>query len=141
MRDKKFIKEIESLFQQFYETTISTLKENHPQLAGTANGALIRMQDDILSVYIKRRNSRINLDTLSEYQSSEYNKALICQIYYVLNEGDFYGLSGYDVTNNTFSSSEELGKRAIARIAKDTLAAAGLLYPAANGGRFCRREF
>jgi len=138
MRDNKFIKEIESGFQKYYEKTIGEMRENHPQFMGMTNTAVIRMQDDYLLAEIKSRNVNFNLEKLSEPQHSEYNKALIQQIFYVLTEGDFRMMSGYDVTTNGFAQKSELEKRYMSPAAKQTLTAAGFFYSALNGGSFCR---
>ncbi len=138
MRDNKFTADIENQFQAYYETTISSLKDNHPQLGNLTNAAVIRMQDDYLTSEIKSRNTNFNLEKLSEFQRSEYNKALVQQIFYVLTEGDFRMMSGYDITANNFAAKSELEKRYMAPAAKQTLTSAGLFYSALNGGSFCR---
>ncbi len=138
MRDNNFIKIIENEFQKYYEKTIGEMRENHPQFGNLTNAAVIRMQDDYLTSEIKCRNVNFKLDKLSAYQRAEYNKALIQQLFYVLTEGDFRMMSGFDVTNNSFTQKSDLEKRYMSPSAKQTLTAAGLFYSALNGGGFCR---
>lgn len=138
MRDTEFLKGIEKEFQKYYEKSIEDLRANHPQFGNLTNTAVIRMQDDYLTSEIKSRNTNLKLDKLSEFQRSEYNKALVQQIFYVLTEGDFRMMSGYDITANNFASKSELEKRYMAPAARQTLTSAGLFYSALNGGSFCR---
>lgn len=134
MRDIEFIKKIENLFQKYYEKTVSELREVHPQFGGMTNTALIQIQDDYLISEIRSRNSLFNVGKLSAYQNEEYEKALIQQLFYVLTEGDFRTMSGYDIVSNTFLPQNEMKKRYICSAAKQTLTNAGLFYPAMNGG-------
>lgn len=135
MRNLDFIKEIEKLFQQYYEKTVWELRSGHPQFASLTNTAVIRMQDDYLLSEISARNPHFKSETLTEFQKTEYGKALVQQIFYALTEGDFCLMSGYDVVNNTFAENKELERRYISPAAKRTLTAAGLFYSAISGGR------
>ncbi len=138
MRKTEFIRKIENEFQKNYEKTVGEMRENHPQFGNLTNAAVIGMQDDYLTSEIKCRNVNFKLEKLSEYQCAEYNKALVQQLFYVLTEGDFRMMSGFDVVNNSFTQKSDLEKRYMSPSARQTLTAAGLLYSALNGGMFCR---
>lgn len=143
MRERQFIREIENEFQSYYETTISEMKEGHPQFGRMTNTAIVNIQDDLVAAEIKRRNAYFNRETLSDYQNAEYHKALVQQIFYVLTEGDFHMMSGFDVTTNSYAQKKDLKERYLAPAAEETLTAAGLFYSALNGGfdgRFCRHR-
>ena len=133
MSREEFSKKIETLYQSYFERTISDDKEGHPQLENYTNCALITMQDDNLQSEIKRVNKYFNKIKLSEYQQAEYEKALIYQLHYVLTEGDFSNMSGYDMVTNTFTSMKELSRRVLAPRAKTILTNAGLMYRAIGG--------
>lgn len=136
-----FITEIENKFQEYYETTITELRGNHPQYGGMTNTALINIQHDLLTAAIKRHRGSFNLETLSAFQKDEYYKALIQQIYYVLTEGDFHMMSGFDVVTNNYANKSDLEKRYLASAAVETLTTSGLFYSALNGGpHSCRRR-
>lgn len=136
-----FTTEIENKFQEYYETTITQLRENHPQYSGMTNTALINIQNDLIVAEIKRRRGSFNLETLSAYQKAEYYKALTQQIFYVLTEGDFHMMSGFDVVTNNYAPKSDLEKRYLAPATVETLTVAGLFYSALNGGpHLCRRR-
>ncbi|MBQ7912971.1 MAG: hypothetical protein IJ308_04395 [Clostridia bacterium] len=120
-------------FNAYYQTTIDNLKVGHPQIAGMTAGAIINVQHDFLWGRLPKTQNVYEFEKLTDYQKSVYYKALIQQIYYVLTEGDFSGMSGYDVTTNSFLPKGELDKRALAPAAKRTLIDGGLFYPALNG--------
>lgn len=135
-----FITEIENKFQAYYEKTISELRELHPQYGSMTNAALINIQNDLIVAEIKRRRGSFNSETLSAYQKAEYHKALIQQIYYVLREGDFHAMSGFDVVTNIYAPKKDLEKRYLAPAVVETLTMSGLFYSALNGGsHICRR--
>lgn len=115
-------------FQTYYQTTVSRLKEGHPQYANTPDTAIINIQFDVVWGKIPKTQRIYDFDKMSEYQKSVFYKALIQQIYYVLTEGDFTAMSGYNVDTNTILSTEELAKIAISPAARKTLQNGGLLY-------------
>ena len=125
---------IEALFTQYYEKNIESLRSVNPQFAEMTNTALIHIQDDFLTAEVKKRNVNFSMEKLSAYQRAEYDKALVQQLFYVLVEGDFNAVSGYDQTTNTFAPASELRARALSPAARQTLTAAGLFYRALNGG-------
>lgn len=120
-------------FNAYYQTAIDDLKAGHPQLAIVKAGAIINVQHDFLWSRLPKTQNVYDFEKLTEHQLSVYYKALVQQIYYVLTEGDFSGMSGYDVTTNTFLPKGELDKRALAPTAKRTLIDGGLFYSALNG--------
>lgn len=128
MKDKAFLQEIETIFYAYYQKKIEELREDHPQYGEMTNAALINIQDDFVTAEIKRRNVYFTWEKLTSVQRDVYDKALAQQIYYVLTEGDFAAMSGYDIVTNTFAPQEELAKRALSPAARQTLAGAGLFY-------------
>lgn len=135
MNREEYVNQIENLFQQYFEKTLSSMIEGHPQFDGYTNCALVTMQDDVLQTEIKRRNKYFNKLKLSEnkYQQSEYNRALIYQLHYVLTEGDFSNMSGYDMPTNTFTPQKELSNRTLSPMAKNILTNAGLMCRVVGG--------
>lgn len=131
---EEYAREIEDLFLGYFEKTLSSMIEEHPQFDGYTNCALIAMQDDTLQAEIKRRNKYFNKNELYGYQLSEYNKALIYQLHYVLTEGDFSNMSGYDMPTNTFTPQKELANRVLSPRAKTILTNAGLMCRVIGGG-------
>lgn len=144
MANTTFDKErVISEFSVYYQTTISNLKDGHPQLARMQDVAIINMQFDALWNKIPKTRRIYDFDKMSEYQKSVFYKALIQQIFYVLKEGDFTDVSGYDVSTNTFLSPEQMDKIAISRVALKTLTDGGLMYRGLGdwnvSSRFSRR--
>lgn len=121
-------------FSAYYQTTIDTLKEGHPQYANTPNVVIINVQFDVIWGKIPKTMRIYDFEKMSEYQKSVFYKALIQQIFYVLVEGDFTAMSGYDVSTNNFLSEEAMNKIAISKAARKTLKDGGLLYCGLNGG-------
>ena len=128
-------------FQTYYQTTVSRLKEGHPQYANTPDTAIINIQFDVVWGKIPKTQRIYDFDKMSEYQKSVFYKALIQQIYYVLTEGDFTAMSGYNVDTNTILSPEELAKIAISPAAKKTLQDGGLLYRGLGDANVCDYRF
>ena len=126
MREHEYIVKIENEFLKYYEKTLESMREAHPQYGGMTNSAVIKMQDDYLSTEIRIKRGQFSYDALSEELCAEYDKALLQQLFYVLTEGDFLIISGYDVAANSFASQSELEKRFMSPMAKLTLTAAGL---------------
>lgn len=144
MANTTFDKErVLSEFSVYYQTTISNLKDGHPQLARMQDVAIINMQFDVLWNKIPKTRRIYDFDKMSEYQKTVFYKALIQQIFYVLKEGDFTDVSGYDVSTNTFLSPEQMDKIAISRVALKTLTDGGLMYRGLGdwnvSSRFSRR--
>ena len=143
MRNREFHKKVDAVFREYYQTTIEELRQEHPQYGNMTNAALVNIQDDFLITEIKKRNVYFNFEKLTEAQVSVFYKALAQQIYYVLTEGDFVAMSGYDVTTNSFAPRSEFKARALAPAARATLETAGLFYsglgvnarPTYRGGR------
>lgn len=135
MNKEEYAEEIEDLFQQTFEKTLSSMIEQHPQFDGYTTCALVGLQDDILQSEIKRRNKYFSKSRLVEsvYQTAEYNRALVYQLHYVLTEGDFSNMSGYDMTTNTFTAQNELAARTLSPRAKMILTCAGLLCRVVGG--------
>ena len=127
-------------FQAYYQKTISDLKDGHPQFTNVADNTIIRIQFDVLWGKIPKTQRLYDFDKMTDYQKSVFYKALIQQIYYVLKEGDFTDMSGYDVSTNTFLSPEAMERIAISRAAKKTLMDGGLLYRGLDGGSACLRR-
>lgn len=126
---------IEEFYLSFFERTLSTDLQGHPQFGKYTNCAFITMQDQALTAEIRRRNPTFDREKLSEYQQNEYNTALIQQMLYVLSEGDYRLMSGFDITTNTVIPKKEMKQRELAPLALSTLKAAGLLYPGINRPR------
>lgn len=124
---------INKAFESYYQTTISKLKAGHPQFANLKDNVIINIQFDALWGKIPKTQRIHDFDKLSEYQKSVFHKALVQQIYYVLTEGDFTAMSGYDVSNNTFLSAADMARVAISKAARQTLLDGGLLYTGING--------
>ena len=120
-------------FQSYYQTTISSLKDGHPTLAGLQDNVIINMQFDALWYKIPKTQRVYDFEKLTEYQKSVFYKALIQQLYYVLTEGDFTASTGYNVDTNTFISPEAMERMAISPAARATLKEGGLLYTGLNG--------
>ena len=135
MNREEYAKGIEDLFHQYFEKTLSSMIEGHPQFDGYTNCALITMHDEVLQAEIKRRNKYFNKSKLfeNEYLLKEYDKALIYQLHYVLTEGDFSNMSGYDMPTNTFTPQKELASRTLAPMARTILTNAGLMCRAVGG--------
>lgn len=131
---EEYAREIEDLFLGYFEKTLSSMIEEHPQFDGYTNCAFIAMQDDTLCSEIKLRNKYFNKRNLQGCQLSEYNKALIYQLHYVLTEGDFSNMSGYDMPTNTFTPQKELANRVLSPRAKTILTNAGLMCRVIGGG-------
>ena len=124
-------------FQAYYQTTINDLKAGHPQYAETAEQVIIRIQFDVLWAKIPKTRRIYDYDKMSEFQKSVFNKALIQQLYYVLKEGDFSDMSGYDVSTNSFLPPEAMEKLSISKAAQKTLQDGGLLYRGLGDGNAC----
>ena len=126
--------EIIRVFNGYYQTTIDALKEGHPQLARLNDRVIIRMQFDVLWGKIPKMSILGGgFDKLPKPRQEIFYKALAQQIYYVLTEGDFTAMSGYDAATNTFLSQETIARAAISPAAKKTLKDGGLLYAGMNG--------
>lgn len=121
-------------YQAYYQKTIAEMKEGHPQYADLPENAIIRIQFDVLWSKIPKTQRVYDFDKLNETKKSVFYKALIQQIYYVLREGDFTDMSGYDVSTNTFLSPETMGQIAISKLARKTLKDGGLMYRGVNSG-------
>lgn len=132
--DKEFFDRIESVYREYYFTTIEEGKDGHPQFGGMQRRALINIQHDFLVGEIRKRNVRFDYATLTDAQRAVYDKALCQQIFYVLTELDFSEFSGYDITSNTFAPKKEIAVRALSPAAKATLTGGGLLYGGLNAG-------
>lgn len=115
-------------FQQYYQTTIDDLKKGHPQFNDTPANVIINIQADVLWGKIPKTKRLGNFSKYSDYQKAVFYKALIQQIYYVLKEGDFSDMSGYDVSNNTLLSAADMEKISVSKAAMRTLMDGGLLY-------------
>ena len=121
-------------FQAYYQKTINELKVGHPQYNDISDTAIIRIQFDVLLAKIPKTQRLFDFDKFTEYQKSVFYKALIQQIFYVLKEGDFTDMSGYDVSTNTFLSPEVMEKISVSKAAKKTLLDGGLLYRGESAG-------
>lgn len=115
-------------FNAYYQTTIDSLKAGHPQFNDTPTNVIINIQADVLWGKIPKTQRLCDFKKYSEYQQDVFYKALIQQIYYVLKEGDFSDLSGYDVSNNTLLSAADMEKISVSKAAMRTLMDGGLLY-------------
>lgn len=125
---------ISKAFESYYQTTISKLKAGHPQFANLKDNVIINIQYDALWGRIpKTILNGGTFENLSKERQEIFYKALIQQIYYVLTEGDFTAMSGYDVSNNTFLSAADMERVAISKAARQTLLDGGLLYTGLNG--------
>lgn len=136
------VNRVNTEFEQYYQSAIAVLKEGHPQLSDMSVRAIINIQFDVLWSKIPKTQRIYDFDKMSEYQKSVFYKALIQQIYYVLKEGDFTDVSGYDVSSNTFLSPDTMERIALSKAAKKTLTAGGLLYRGIDEGNAsvkCRR--
>ena len=120
-------------FQAYYQKSIKDLKSGHPQYGETHDKTIINIQFDVLWGKIPKTQRVFDFDKMSDYQKDVFYKALIQQIYYVLTEGDFTAMSGFDVSKNTFLSAEDMSRVAISSAAKATLKNGGLLYAGLNG--------
>lgn len=132
--DKEFFDRIESVFHEYYFTTIEEKKTEHPQFGGMQRRALINIQNDFLVGEIRKTNVFFDYEKLTEAQRAVYDKALAQQLWYVLTELDFSEFSGYDIASNTFAPRSELTVRALSPLAKATLLGGGLLYSGLNRG-------
>lgn len=121
-------------FQAYYQKTVNELKVGHPQYNDIPDTAIIRIQFDVLWAKIPKTQRLFDFDKFTEYQKSVFYKALIQQIFYVLKEGDFTDMSGYDVSTNTFLSPEVMEKISVSKAAKKTLLDGGLLYRGESAG-------
>lgn len=128
MDKETYTKKIEDLFTSYYEKQLSAVLKDNPQYGEYTCCAFINVQHDFLIGYIRLHNKLFRQDELSEKIQTEYDKALVQQMFYVLHEGDFHQMSGYDVVTNTVTDMAQLEKRYIAPAAKLTLKNAGLLY-------------
>lgn len=138
------ISRVNTEFQAYYQKPISELKTGHPQYADVPENVIVRIQFDVLWAKIPKTQRIYDFDKWSERQKSVFYKALIQQIYYVLREGDFSDMSGYDVSTNTFLAPENMDKIAISKAARKTLMDGGLLYRGLSEGKVythrpCRR--
>ena len=136
------VNRVNTEFERYYQSAIAVLKEGHPQLSDMNTTAIINIQFDVLWAKIPKTQRIYDFDKMSEYQKSVFYKALIQQIYYVLKEGDFTDVSGYDVSTNTFLSPDTMERIALSKAAKKTLTAGGLLYRGIDEGNAsvrCRR--
>lgn len=124
-------------FQAYYQKGIDGFKSGHPQYANTPASVIVNMQFDVLWAKIPKTVRIYDFEKMSEYQKSVFYKALIQQIYYVLTEGDFTAMSGYDVAANTFLSPENMERIAVSNAARKTLKDGGLLYNGVNGNAVC----
>jgi hypothetical protein len=115
-------------FNKYYQASIDTLKQGHPQFGNTPSNVIINIQADVLWGKIPKTQRLGNFTKYSEHQKAVFYKALIQQIYYVLKEGDFSDMSGYDVSNNTLLSATDMEKVAVSKAAMRTLMDGGLLY-------------
>ena len=128
------ISRVNTEFQVYYQTTVSRLKEGHPQYANTPDTAIINIQFDVVWGKIPKTQRIYDFDKMSEYQKSVFYKALIQQIYYVLTEGDFTAMSGYNVDTNTMLSPDDLAKIAVSPASRKTLKDGGLAYRGLDSG-------
>ncbi len=124
-------------FQSYYQKTINVFKSGHPQYAEIDDNVIIRIQFDVVWGKIPKSERIYEFEKMTEYQKSVFYKALIQQIYYVLTEGDFTSMSGYDVAANTFLSPEIMERVALSNAARKTLKDGGLLYNGVNGNAVC----
>ncbi len=131
------VNKVNADFQAYYQTTINDLKAGHPQYADTQDNVIIRIQFDVLWASIPKTQRIYDYDKLSEHQKSVFNKALIQQIYYVLREGDFTDVSGYDVSTNSFLPPEAMEKLSISKAAQKTLQDGGLMYRGLSDSNAC----
>ena len=120
-------------FQRYYQKSIKDLKNGHPQYSETHESTIINIQFDVLWSRMPKTPRVYDFEQMSDYQKDVFYKALIQQIYYVLTEGDFTAMSGYDVSKNTFLSAENMARVAVSSAAKATLKNGGLLYRGMNG--------
>lgn len=120
-------------FNAYYQTSIEALKEYHPQYSEFSSAAIINIQHDFLWSVIPKTNYIGEFEDFTENQKKVYYKALIQQLFYVLKEGDFSAMTGYNPMTNTFSSKADFEKFALADTAKRTLTDGGLMYAACNG--------
>lgn len=127
-------------FTAYYQTTIGELKKGHPQYSATHDNTIINIQFDVLWRKIPKTIRIHDFSAMSDYRKSVFYKALIQQIYYVLTEGDFSAMSGYDVNTNTFLSPEAMEKISISRAARKTLLDGGLLYSGLSDDAYCRGQ-
>lgn len=115
-------------FNTYYQTTIDTLKQGHPQFGNTPTNVIINIQADVLWGKIPKTQRLCDFSKYSDHQKDVFYKALIQQVYYVLKEGDFSDMSGYDVSNNTLLSATDMEKISVSKAAMRTLMDGGLLY-------------
>ena len=131
------VNRVRTEFQAYYQKTISDLKEGHPQYADIDDSVIMRIQFDVLWAKIPKTQRVYDFDKMTEYQKSVFYKALIQQIYYVLKEGDFSDMSGYDVSTNSVLAPENMERIAISKAARKTLLDGGLLYRGVSEGGAC----
>ncbi len=90
--------------------------------------AFINRAETLIITKIKSRNPTFREAELSEYEKEQIYKALLEQVTYMANVGDYSLITGYDPISNQAVPIEELRKRQLAPLAIAILKAAGLFY-------------
>lgn len=129
---------IQTQFQRYYQTTVQEMQTGHPQFANMPTTALINIQTDAVLARVSHDNPSFSLGKCSVWQKEALAKAIAQQLFYVLTEGDFGGMSGYDPMTNTYAERRHLDERAISKRALQTLEQAGLLYRGLSSGSVLR---
>lgn len=120
-------------FLTYTGLNLEDVAQNIQPLAMTV-AALINRTELIILTKIKLCNPSFQEDEATEYEKNEIKRALLEQVAYMTNVGDFSLITGYDPINNSLADIKELHKRRIAPLAKDILIAAGLLYKGVRRG-------
>lgn len=102
-------------------------------LSGTANAErYIKRVQMLIEEDIKDKNPNYltlkQTDKLYDFQKDAIIEAILEQIDYMMNVGDFTQVSGYDPITNSIADNKQLKKRHISALAKQILDNAGLYY-------------
>ena len=119
--------EMTELFNKYSGLDLNEEMTHNEQTKMTAFG-FINRTETILKEEIKSRAPTVDLDNLTDKQKTAFQNALIEQMLYVINIGDFTLISGYDNNSNSLTDLRELRKRTYSPIAIKILKNSGLLF-------------
>jgi len=121
------VNEIEEKFNKNTGMNLTAECSKNEQLHLTTYGFVNRVEK-IIKEEIKSRSPNIDLNDLSALQTAALEDAILEQITYVLVNGDYSLIVGYDTANNSLAELKELRKRQWSPLAVKILTNAGLFY-------------
>lgn len=117
----QFTKFTEEEFKAYTGLDLNQRLDGDDDEEGKVTRFINRCSEDIKDFVIANDFGHIKFDNLSETQNEIINRACMMQGHWIITNGDFSNMSGFDAAGSSFGSLEETVKRIIAPKAKSLL--------------------